>query len=110
MPLISYHNQIETQIENFVENFKKNGSVLISTLNVEAYNNTRTQWTPSDDSATEYPRTSAGCSSYDSSGSDSCSYGEAGNSDNGILVNIYSPNPESVPTHMRLGPYNQTSF
>ncbi|GBM08759.1 hypothetical protein AVEN_962-1 [Araneus ventricosus] len=85
MPLISYHNQIETQIENFVENFKKNGSVLISTLNVEAYNNTRTQWTPSDDSATEYPKTSAGCSSYDSSGSDSCSYGEAGNSDNGEL-------------------------
>ncbi|GFR27022.1 uncharacterized protein TNCV_2365511 [Trichonephila clavipes] len=83
MPLISYHNQIETQIENFVENFKKNGSVLISTLNAESYGNTRTQWTPSDDSATEYPRTSAGCSSYDSSGSDSCSYGDAGNSDNG---------------------------
>ncbi|GIY79697.1 uncharacterized protein CEXT_705301 [Caerostris extrusa] len=83
MPLISYHNQIETQIENFVENFKKNGSVLINTLNVESYGNTRTQWTPSDDSATDYPRTSAGCSSYDSSGSDSCSFGDAGNSDNG---------------------------
>ncbi|XP_035210086.1 uncharacterized protein LOC118184509 [Stegodyphus dumicola] len=90
MPLISYHSQIETQIENFVENFKKNGSVLISTLNVESYGTSLregfTQWTPSDDSATDYPRTSAGCSSYDSSCSDSYSCEEAGNSDNASII------------------------
>lgn len=89
MPLISYHSQIESQIENFVENFKKNGSVLISTLNVESYGTTLregfTQWTPSDDSATDYVRNSAGCSSYESSCSDSCSCEEGGNSDNGKL-------------------------
>ncbi|KAG8195513.1 hypothetical protein JTE90_019502 [Oedothorax gibbosus] len=84
MPLTSYHNQIETQIENFVENFKKNGFMFISTLNTaETYGGTRTQWTPSDESATDYPRTSARCSSYDSSCSESGSCGEAGNSDNG---------------------------
>lgn len=88
MPLISYHNQIETQIENFVENFKKNGSVLISTFNVEAYGTTLregfTQWTPSDDSATDYARNSAGCSSYESSCSESSC--DEGGSDNGKQI------------------------
>ena len=97
MPLISYHSQIEAQIENFVENFKKNGSVLFNSLNVESYGTTLregfTQWTPSDDSATDYVRNSAGCSSYDSSFSDSCSC----NSDNGksfydFFLNCYIEN------------------